>query len=268
MLGPPWMLFRYASVSFLPPKHIIRMVIHQNICLENALFNYQSIFWMFPRAEHFITDSSRTCAQRTSRDPVLSLRYACFSLNNKQHNFQTNSPPRNNSCLMEQDRKQFLHFSWNIEKRKEKIKESCLHAGKYNASLIENNLLTGDATRALIVSWPCLLLFPGMPPHALWHKQIQIRMLSLHDLPFWQPIIVQFICTQPFFVEKSLCVPHTGVATAIKGIEQNVLWLKNTSNQIAFYLHLLWFCVVSFCLFSSPLQDPRDLRCRDFYVSL
>lgn len=78
--------------QFLTSEHIIRMVIHQNICLENALSNYQSIFRMFPRAEHFITDSSRTCAQRTSRDPVLSLRYACFSLNNKQHNFQTNFP--------------------------------------------------------------------------------------------------------------------------------------------------------------------------------
>lgn len=76
--------------QFLTSEHIIRMVIHQNICLENALSNYQSIFRMFPRAEHFITDSSRTCAQRTSQDPVLSLQYACFSLNNKQHNFQTN----------------------------------------------------------------------------------------------------------------------------------------------------------------------------------
>lgn len=104
--------------QFLTSKRIICMVIHQNICLENALSNYQSIFQMFPRAEHFITDSSRTCTQRTSRDPVPFLRYACFSFNNKQHNFQTNIPSWNNSCLMEQDRKQFPHSSWNIEKRK------------------------------------------------------------------------------------------------------------------------------------------------------
>lgn len=184
---------------------------------------------------------------------------------------------------MEQDRKQFLHFSWNIEKSKEKIKESCLHAGKYNASLIENNrTISWLETRLglwLFLRHACYC-FQECPRTRCDTNKFKFACLvcticrfdsrsscSLFVHSLTRRIELAFAFTSDTR-EKSLCVPHTGVATAIKGIEQNVLWLKNTSNQIAFYLHLLWFCVVSFCLFSSPLQDPSDLRCRGFYVSL
>ncbi len=137
-------------------------------------------------------------------------------------------PSWNNSCLMEQDRKQFLHSSWNIEKRKRNQRKlsPCWRIQHELDRKQWNNLLTGDATRALIVSSPCLLLFPGMPRMCCDTNKFKFACLVCTICRFdsWSScsLFVHNLENRTSLClfrrhprKKKPCVPHRGVATTI-----------------------------------------------------
>lgn len=133
----------------------------------------------------------------------------------------------------------------------------------------------------MIVSSPCLLLFPGMPRTRCDTNKFKFACLVctiyrfdsrsscslfVHNLTQRIELACAFSGETPE-KKKPLCSSQR-CSDNNKRDRTKCPVIENTSNQIAFYLHLLWFCLGSFCLLSSPLQDLSDLRCRGSLLAL